>query len=170
MCPVDTANDAGGTNQVFATFREIQADAGLREALAYLGQVTQFRFVAVVRFDGGRADVVVYHDRQNPELLTPAHWPAQVTAGCYARDTNGALTTIGELGLRSISVAQDEALACRCTPIIDPEGVVLATLCLFDDSVRNPVCVDLSLLLQVAASLVRYSPEGGAMPTATARD
>ena len=61
-------------------------------------------------------------------------------------------------------------MRARCIPVIDPEGVVLATLCLSNDSARDPACIDLSLLLQVAASLARDDPEDGAVPTGTARD
>ena len=147
MCSVDPADDARATDKVFAAFCATRARTGLREALAYLGKVTQFRFVAVVRFEAGRLVAIGYHDRQDPELVSPVRWPAVVTASCYWRDGNGALTTVGEAGFTLRSAQDDETCACRSVPVMDPEGRVQATLCLYDHSARDPDRIDLSLLL-----------------------
>ena len=135
--------------------QRIREHRGLREALAYLAEITQFRFVAVVRFEAGRLDAVGYHDRQDRELVWPARWPAAVKASCYIRDGAGALTTVGAAELLAHATEEDETRACRSVPVLDPEGRVRATLCLYDNVVHDPAGVDLSLLLQVAADLAR---------------
>jgi hypothetical protein len=155
MGSVDPAGNACATDQVFAAFSAIRDHRGLREALAYLGEITQFRFVAVVRFEAGRLAAVGYHDRQDPEMVWPVRWPAAVVASCYLRDGDGALTTVGAAEVPAPSAEEDETRACRSVPVLDPEGRVRATLCLYDNVAHDPARVDLSLLLQVAAELAR---------------
>jgi hypothetical protein len=155
MGSVDPAGNACATDQVFAAFSAIRDHRGLREALAYLAEITQFRFVAVVRFEAGRLDAVGYHDRQDPELVWPVRWPAAVAASCYIRDGSGALKTLGAAELLAHAAEEDETHACRSVPVLDPEGRVRATLCLYDNVAHDPAGVDLSLLLQVAAHLAR---------------
>lgn len=155
MGSVDPAGDARATDQMFAAFSAIRDQRGLREALAYLAEITQFRFVAVVRVEAGRLDAVGYHDRQDPEMVWPVRWPAAVAASCYLRDGSGALTTVGATELPAQTAEDDDTRACRSVPVLDPEGRVRATLCLYDNIAHDPARVDLSLLLQVAAELAR---------------
>jgi len=168
MGSVDPAGSACATDQVFAAFSAIREHRGLRDALAYLAEITQFRFVAVVRFEAGRLDAVGYHDRQDPELVWPVRWPAAVAASCYIRDGSGALTTLGAAELLAHSPEEDEKLTCRSVPVLDPEGRVRATLCLYDNVAHDPARVDLSLLLQVAADLARNDAAHGAAQTGVA--
>jgi hypothetical protein len=162
MGSVDPAGSACATDQVFAAFSAIREHRGLRDALAYLAEITQFRFVAVVRFEAGKLDAVGYHDRQDPELVWPVRWPTAVAASCYIRDGGGALTTIGAAESLAHSAEEDETRACRSVPVLDPEGRVRATLCLYDNVAHDPARVDLSLLLQVAADLARNDAGGAA--------
>jgi hypothetical protein len=162
MGSVDPAGDACATDQVFAAFSAIREHRGLREALGYLAEITQYRFVAVVRFEAGRLDAVGYHDRHDPEMVWPARWPAAVAASCYLRDGSGTLTTVGAAELLAQSAEDDETRACRTVPVLDPEGRVRATLCLYDNVAHDPARVDLSLLLQVAADLARNDAAHGA--------
>jgi len=155
MGSVDPAGNACATDQVFAAFSAIRDHRGLREALAYLAEITQYRFVAVVRFEAGRLDAVGYHDCQDPELVWPVRWPASVAASCYLRDGSGTLTTVGAAEGSAPAAEEDETRACRAVPVLDPEGRVRATLCLYDNVAHDPARVDLSLLLQVAADLAR---------------
>ena len=58
---------ASTTEEAFAVFNETLSAAGLRGALAYLLSLTNYCFIAIFRFEDGRANAAVFYDRANPQ-------------------------------------------------------------------------------------------------------
>jgi hypothetical protein len=145
------------TEAAFAIFSGYLRTRGIREALAYVLRLSQFRFIGLFRFEGGRANAVVHVDRENPDVLTVREVPDSVTYCCYVRDSRGAFTTAhAMLDPRLDNHAAREAVPAYCgIPVMDAEGTLLGTLCHYDFVPRNPEALDLPLLLQVASALAQ---------------
>jgi hypothetical protein len=111
-----------------AKFNDLLLASGTRDALAYLVTLTDYRFIAIFRFQDGMANAAVYYDRENPGVLNTQEVPETSTYCCYVRDSNGV-------------------------PVLDGEGAILGTLCHYDVVPRDPEQIDLSLMLSVAAAL-----------------
>ena len=152
---MDTA--AAATDRDFGEFSRTLAASGLRPALAYLVGLTDYRFIAIFRFEDGRANAAVFYDRENPEVLAAQEVPASATYCCYARDSRGVFKTANSLAdPRLAEHAAREVVQAYCgIPVMTPEGEILGTLCHYDLVPRDPEQVDLPLLLQVASSLAQ---------------
>lgn len=146
---------SAGTDTAFERFCRIRADAGLRAALGYLGAFTGWRCVAVMRLAGAEPQALAYFDRDRPELQRPDLWLDSVRAACFVQGRDGCVREAGAAAAaRDARDARDLSRGlCRCVPVIDCDGKLHASLCLFDDVCGRAVETDLSLLLQVAASL-----------------
>ena len=134
----------------FDNFCSILAGEGLRSALAYLACLSDFRGVGIYRIEAGRARVVAHVDRRCPQRLLD-RVPEPVIGSCHVHDARGVLTTVDALRGQGVS----STAACLGLPILDPEGVLLGTLCHHDPVA--PLCEppDLLLLLQVTSALAR---------------
>ena len=77
---------AAGTDEAFASFAQILAQSGLRAALVYLLELTEYRFIAIFRFSAAKASTVVFYDRENPHVLASKEVPASATYCSFARD------------------------------------------------------------------------------------
>lgn len=139
------------TEQAFELFCQSRACAGLRGALACLGELSGYRCVALIRLDGERPTAIAYVDRDDPEAGAPEVWPRAVIDACLLRDGEGRVREAGELLSRPPADCED--VNCRCVPVMGREGELHASLCLFNHGPVPPAATDLSLLLQVAASL-----------------
>jgi hypothetical protein len=155
-----------GTDETFDRFCRLRDEAGLRAALAYLGSVTGYRHAAVIRQSADGPDAVAYVDRDQPDAHQPAQWPKAVRSACLVRGGDGRVREAGELDeVQDDSTPHSPAGACRCVPVIDADGRLHASLCVFDDSVfddkaeTNSDDIDLPLLLRIAASLAREGAE-----------
>lgn len=145
------------TSQAFEQFsRTLEAD-GLREALRFLLEQTDYRFIGIFRFKEGLARAVVHYDRLHPEQLTSAEVPDTATYCCYVRDSAGRFTTVDALvDARTEGHPARETVRAYCgIPVITPEGELLGTLCHYDEVPRDPAQIDLELMLQVCALLAR---------------
>ena len=143
-----------------AAFAEFEVDLdtlGVRESLARLARRTDYRFIGIFRFEGGVANAVVHYDRQNPEQLSVQAVPDTATYCCYVRDRHGSFTTANALQDERLAEhpARDSVLAYCGVPVMDAEGVLMGTLCLYDVVPRDPDGVDLELMLQVASALAQ---------------
>jgi hypothetical protein len=85
------------TNSAFQDFRQRLGAAGLRTALADLLQRSDYRFLAIFRFEEGRATAAAFVDRARPEQAWTDEVPANATYCCYVRDARGAFTTADAL-------------------------------------------------------------------------
>ena len=63
------------TAVAFAEFEAHLLDVGLRESLARLLKLTDYRFIGIFRFEDGKANAAVHYDRQNPEQLSTQEVP-----------------------------------------------------------------------------------------------
>ena len=139
----------------FDTFSQTLATSGLRPALAYLLSLTDYRFIAIFRFENGKANAAAYVDRENPELLGIAEAPEQATYCCFVRDSGGVFTTADSMqDPRLDSHPKRHTLRAYCgVPVMDAEGTMIGTLCHYDMVPRDPNQIDLELMVQVASAL-----------------
>jgi hypothetical protein len=151
---------SASTDDGFERFCRIRAHVGLRAALGYLSAFTGYRHAAVIRRVADRPAAVAYYDRDRPDEEQPERWPAAVAASCLVRDDGGRLREVRELPVPAAYGSERAALACQCVPVIDRDGELHASLCVFDDATQLIEEADLSLLLRVAASLAQ---EGDAL-------
>ena len=150
------------TEIAFAAFSQDLAQQGLRRALAGLLHRTDYRFIAIYRFQDGMANAALHYDRENPDVLTAQEVPASATYCCYARDARGLFTTANALqDARLKDHPAREAVQAYCgVPLMTPEGEILGTLCHYDLVPRDPEQIDVMLMVQVASALAH----GGWVP------
>lgn len=143
------------TGDAYARFSETLQQHGVRAALAGLLALSDYRYIAIFRFEGGRANAVVFYDREAPDRLEAEEVADTATYCCYVRDGNGIFTTADALqDPRLDSHVAREAVRSYCgVPVMDAEGRLLGTLCHYDLAPRDPAQLDLELLLQVASTL-----------------
>lgn len=143
------------TDAAFARFSELLDERGLRDALAYLVGLSDYRFIGIFRFENGMANAAVHVDRLNPDRLTVDEVPDTATYCGYVRDAGHAFATEhAALDERlDAHVARDAVPAYCGVPVMDPEGRVLGTLCHYDLVPRDPEQLDLFLLVRVASAI-----------------
>ena len=143
-----------------ASFKAFQAKLeteGVRQSLAFLLGLTDYRFIGIWRFSNGRANAVVHYDRENPSVMHVEEVPDSATYCCYVRDSKGVfMTAHALLDPRTEGHPAREAVAAYCgVPLMDPEGTLLGTLCYYDLVPRDPEQVDMYLMIEVAAALTQ---------------
>ena len=143
------------TALAFAEFEADLHDFGLRESLARLLKVTDYRFIGIFRFEGGQANAALHYDRENPGQLSTQEVPETATYCCHVRNLRGAFATAD--AMRDERLAAHPArhvVAAYCgVPVMDADGLLLGTLCHYDFVPRDPEQVDLELMVQVASAL-----------------
>ena len=127
-------------DEAFARFSATLAASGVRDALAYLLSLTNYRFIGIFRFENGMADAAVHYDRENPQVLRAQAVPDTATYCSYVRDSRGAfMTADAMLDPRTEGHPARQTVAAYCgVPIMDSEGVLLGTLCHYDRVPRDP--------------------------------
>jgi GAF domain-containing protein len=145
------------TSEAFEAFDRTLNRDGVRESLAYLVGLTDYRFIGIWRFQDGRANAAVHFDKQNPELTAATEVPDNATYCCYVRDSKGVfMTADAMLDPRTEGHPARAAVPSYCgVPVMDSEGTLLGTLCHYDLVPRDPSTIDLELMLQVASTLAR---------------
>lgn len=147
-------------NDGLAEFLRILRKSSIRSALAYLLSLTEYRYIAIFRFEDEMAKALVYIDRDNPDIQQIDDEKISATYCCYVRDTKGVFTTANALtDDRTISHPKREILASYCgVPILDSEGEILGTICYFDEAPKDSEQINLPLMLSVASAL-SHEPE-----------
>lgn len=143
------------TAVAFSVFTKLLHTDGVRAALYSLLRLTDYRFISIFRFQDGMATSAVHVDREDLSVQQASEVPDTATYCCYVRDGNGAFVTADALtDSRTTNHAAREAVRAYCgIPIMDPEGVLIGTLCHYDLAPRDPEQLDLELLLQAASAL-----------------
>jgi len=143
------------TEAQFAQFDALLTTFGLRPALAFLLSLTDYRYIAIFRFQDGRATAAVFCDSQAPEQLTTDEVPDTATYCCYVRDARGVFSVADALtDPRTATHPAREAVRAYCgVPVMTPAGEILGTLCHYDTQPRDATQIDLELMLQVASRL-----------------
>jgi GAF domain-containing protein len=150
------------TRERFKRFSSVLSSSGLRPALADLLTATDYRFIAIFRIDGDRANAAVFYDRTRPDVLVAEEVPASSTYCLFARDTKKPFVTANSLDDARLDshVARTAVQAYCGIPILTPEGKFLGTLCHYDVMPRDPKQLDLALMCEVASAL----EQGGHVP------
>lgn len=150
------------TQESFDTFAAILHGRGVRESLAYLVGLTDYRFIGIWRFRDGRANAAVYYDRENPALLHAQEVPDTATYCCYVRNSKGVfMTAHALLDSRTAGHPAREAVPAYCgVPVMNEFGEIMGTLCHYDLVPRDPEQVNIELIVQVASALA----QGGHVP------
>lgn len=150
------------TAVAFDTFVSRMQESGLREALRYLLELTEYRFIGIFRFRDDQAHAVVHYDRQQPDQAEIPSSSIEATYCCYVRDSRGVFTVVDSLNdPRVIDHPKRRDLRAYCgVPILTPEGDLVGTLCHYDEHPRNAEQIDLPLILQVCSRLA----EPGVVP------
>lgn len=145
------------TRASFKAFQEKLETEGVRQSLAFLLGLTDYRFIGIWRFSNGRASAAVHYDRENPSVMHVEEVPDSVTYCCYVRDRKGVfMTAHALLDPRTEGHPAREAVAAYCgVPLMDPEGTLLGTLCYYDLVPRDPEQVNMYLMVEVAAALTQ---------------
>lgn len=81
------------TDAAFEMFRTALKRHGVRDSLAYLVGLTDYRFIGIWRFKDGKANAAVHYDRLNPDVMHAQEVPDNATYCCYVRDSRGVFTT-----------------------------------------------------------------------------
>jgi GAF domain-containing protein len=145
------------TRASFQRFNETLNKDGVREALAFLLGLTDYRFIGIWRFNDGHANAAVHVDRENPSVMRSQEVPDSATYCCYVRDSKGVFMTAHAMldPKTEGHPARESVPAYWGVPVMDPEGNVLGTLCHYDLVPRDPEQVDIDLMIQVASTLAR---------------
>lgn len=143
------------TKASFDTFSRTLQASGVRAALAYLLGLTDYRFISIFQFENGQANAAVYFDRENPQLLGVDEVPDTATYCCYVRDSGGAFMTANAMQDPRLEhhPARASVSAYCGVPVMDPEGVLIGTLCHYDVVPRDLQQIDMELMVQVASAL-----------------
>ena len=143
------------TKASFDTFSRTLQASGVRAALAYLLGLTDYRFISIFQFENGQANAAVYYDRENPQVLGVDEVPDTATYCCYVRDSGGAFMTANAMQDPRLEhhPARASVSAYCGVPVMDPEGVLIGTLCHYDVVPRDLQQIDMELMVQVASAL-----------------
>lgn len=137
-----------------AAFDRLLADDGPRAALRYLNGLTEYRFTGVFRFEQAVIGVF-YFDREQPDVAAIPAIPLEASYCSYVRRANGLFTTADAMLDPRLTMhpARAEVRGYCGSPVFDPEGNLLGTLCHFDVEPRDPTLIDSDLLQQAASRL-----------------
>ena len=142
-------------SRAFADFAVKVRGESVRDALALLLKRTDYRFIGIWRFEGGKANAVVHYDRENPEVLTATEVPDTATYCCYVRESGQPFLTPNALVDARLAShpAREQVLTYCGVPVMDSFGTILGTLCHYDVVPRDPEQVNIELMLSVASFL-----------------
>ncbi len=139
----------------FRQFNEVLGRSNLRAALAYLLSLTDFRFIALFRRRGDKANAAVFYDREQPDLLFVDEVPASATYCALAIESRSPFNTGNALQDPRLTThaAREAVQSYWGLPVMTPEGEILGTLCHYDVVPRDPTQVNLELMVEVASLL-----------------
>jgi GAF domain-containing protein len=147
--------DTASTEIAFRKFSETLDREGLRPALAFLLALTDYRYIAIFRSNGDRANAAVYYDREQPNVLAIDEVPAAATYCQIAVETRGTFSTSDALqDPRLVSHPARQTVQAYCGfPVITPEGEILGTLCHYDVVPRDAGQINVELMLAVVSAI-----------------
>lgn len=145
------------TTKAFQHFSKLLQGHSLRDALAYLVGLSDYRFISIFRFQEGKATSVVHYDKLDPQVMQADEVPDTATYCKFVRDRDSAFMTLDAAqDDRTVGHVAREVVASYCgLPILTPEGGFIGTLCHYDLVPNDPGQLDLELLLQVGSTLAQ---------------
>lgn len=116
-------------DSVLREFNRILDTAGAREALAFLGSRSTYRFIAVFRFHEGRSTAALFVDRENPHVRFTAEVPETATYCCHVRDGRVIFKTADSMNDPRLTThaARQAIRAYHGLSILTPEGDMVGT-------------------------------------------
>ncbi|MDM0069620.1 GAF domain-containing protein [Variovorax sp. J31P207] len=159
---INRMNTPVPTSTAFANFVVTHRSGGLRDALAYLLSLTEYRYIGIWRFSEGKANAAVHFDKESPETTRATEVADTATYCCYVRESGQPFKTPNSLLDERVSAhpARDTVLTYCGVPVMDSTGAILGTLCHYDLVPRDPEQVNLELMLMVSS----YLALGGHVP------
>ncbi|AVO49048.1 hypothetical protein C6568_07110 [Melaminivora suipulveris] len=139
----------------FSDFALTASAAGVRTALAEVLALTDFRFIGIWRFQGGRANAAVHYDRLQPEVLAAEEVAETATYCCYVKQSGAPFKTAHALVDERLTThpAREAVAAYVGVPVMDSQGTIIGTLCHYDLQPRDVRQVDTALMLMIASYL-----------------
>ena len=152
-----TDGDGSDSLAAFNTFSSLMATEGIRAALYSVLRQSDYRFIGIFRFRGGKATSAVHVDRMDLDALQAATVDEAATYCTLVRDGQAPFVTAdATLDPRTAQHGAREVVrAYAGIPIVALDGEFIGTLCHYDVEPRSPEQLDLSLLLRVAGALAR---------------
>lgn len=143
------------SSATFADFALTAQSTSVRDALAKLLALTDFRYIGIWRFKDGMATAAVHFDRQDPTAIASGIVPQTATYCCYVRESGVPFKTPQALlDERLASHPARETVASYVgVPVMDSNGSIVGTLCHYDLVPRDVEQVDTKLMLLVASYL-----------------
>ena len=150
-----SADESARRQTTFDTFSGMLDAVGVRDALVYLLELSEYRFIGIFRLENAKARAVIHYDRENPHVMFVDEVPDAATYCCFVQNSNNVFSTADALGdARLLDHPARKVIRSYCgIPVMDPDGVILGTLCHYDLVPRDPDKLDLQLLLQAAVRL-----------------
>ena len=143
------------TETAFREFSDTLRQEGLRPALAYLLSLTDFRYIAIFRSNGDRANAAMYYDREHPQVLAIDEVLAAASYCQIAVETRAPFST-GDASQdpRLVSHPTRQTVQSYCGfPVITPEGEILGTLCHYDVVPRDAGQINVELMVAVVSAI-----------------
>jgi hypothetical protein len=149
-------------DQHLLQFRQILDSAGERAALAFLAQLSRFRYLSIIYYVEGRGHPVHHFDRQNPDLIEAEELDQQLTYCSTVIVERRPVVIADSLAEQSLKAhpAREHIRSYYGLPLLAEDGSAHAVLCHYDHVPQDIAALDHDLLRQAAlefqARLARY--------------
>lgn len=143
------------SSATFADFVLTAKTKSVRDALAKLLTLTDFRYIGIWRFQDGMATAAVHFDRLDPSATASGVVPQTATYCCYVRESGAPFKTPHALLDERLAThpAKDTVASYVGVPVMDSNGTIVGTLCHYDLVPKDVEQVDTKLMLLVASYL-----------------
>jgi GAF domain-containing protein len=144
---------------MFNHFRSVLHTEGVRESLAYLAGLCDYRYTAVVCVQDGFARTRAYIDRLNPHVVDPGDVPDTLSYCAIVTRTRKPFRTDDALADERLRghPARELVRAYCGLPLFNEDNHVTGVVCHWDSTPRDSSQLDYLLLLEVAGALARDS-------------
>lgn len=160
-------NDPPRTSTTNLLRRALAAE-GLRGALRFISERTQHRFLGVYCFDEPMLRTRGFYDREDPSASPPDDIPIMSSYCVFVRE-GGATFMVDDAAAdeRVADHPKRRQLLSYCgVPLLDADGQMFGTVCLYDVVARSFQPGDIELLEQLGPLLATL-PGVGVAPTST---
>lgn len=147
--------DQPANEAIVGHLRELLLRHGLRPMVVFLNGLSEFRFSAVTRFEGGTLQTVCYYDREDPRADSLPAVPEEASYCQFVksrRDVVAMPDSLVESCLEGHPARADVRAYCGA-PLVAADGTVIGTLFHFNFD-PLPIAPDDRELLQAAATLL----------------
>lgn len=142
---------------VFDRFRSVLLMEGVRSALAYLVGLSDYRYIALQRVEGGAVRHLAYLDRLNPHIADPGPMPAERSYCTFVAHSRQVFRTNDSYADERLHAHPSRGMIrSYCgIPLFDEDGRLIGVMSHWDVMPRSASQLDYLLMLEVAGALVR---------------